>query len=150
VLLLDAGFSQPQLIDLLGRADSEDKSPSPCDPAATLAHFLRKERDITDVAVRTRTSNLWVAPSDVRQGREPLYVDPLVINRCRQRFSVVLVSADTEHSPAAIPLARQCDAAYLVVDLGRTDRQTSFDAMARLERGGVPVLGCIATGAPAA
>ncbi len=68
----------------------------------------------------------------------------------REHYPQVLLSVGSIESRTAIPLARQCDAAYLVVDLGRTGRQAALEALARLELGGVRVLGCVLTGAPAA
>jgi hypothetical protein len=119
-------------------------------PLVSLSELLQNGRSVEDAALATPTRNVWVIPGSPSEGDGTLAIDPLFMNHCKRRYSHVVIAADTANSPITIPLARQCDAAYLVVDLGRSDRQASLDAIVRLKRGGVVVRGCIVTGAPAA
>ena len=72
---------------------------------------------------------------------------PEVVAALRARFSLVLVYAGSATGPHVISLGRRADAAYLEVRLGHTSRQAAADATLRLRQAGVPLRGCILTGA---
>ncbi len=73
-----------------------------------------------------------------------------VLLRCRESYGLVLLDLGFLDAAHVVPIARRCDATYLVVRLGETERQHARTALARLQYAGVPALGCLLSAAPAA
>ncbi len=69
------------------------------------------------------------------------FVDPW-----REHFGLVLVDGGRIDSPLAPVLTRASDATFVYVQLGKSRRQELAAAVARLEKAGGNILGCITTG----
>jgi hypothetical protein len=72
--------------------------------------------------------------------------DSATIARCKRRYRVVLVDGGQVDQPLSVALARQCDAVWLIVELGRTMRDRAVIAAAQLAAQGVKLAGTIVVG----
>jgi Mrp family chromosome partitioning ATPase len=68
-----------------------------------------------------------------------------LLGELRERFAWVLVDAGSVDGPLAEPLARTCDAAYLLVRLGETDSRTARMKARRLIDWDACLFGCVVT-----
>ncbi len=69
-----------------------------------------------------------------------------VVTEWRANYRYAVVAAGATLCPLAGLLARQCDATYLVVQLGAADRQQAVITAQKLTAAGARLLGSIATG----
>ncbi len=82
------------------------------------------------------TARRTIAPVAVRD----------VVTEWRANYRYTVVAAGATLCPLAGLLARQCDATYLVVQLGAADRQQTVITAQKLTAAGARLLGSIATG----
>ncbi len=70
-----------------------------------------------------------------------------LLDSLRRHARLVLVNAPAATACGIDPLAALCEAAYLVVRLGHTPSRATRHAVALLEESGIPLYGCVLTGA---
>lgn len=70
-----------------------------------------------------------------------------LLDSLRRHARLVLVNAPAATAHGIDPLASLCEAAYLVVRLGHTPGRVTRHAVTMLEESGIPLYGCVLTGA---
>lgn len=70
-----------------------------------------------------------------------------LLDSLRRHARLVLVNAPATTAYGIHPLAALCEAVYLVVRLGHTPARATRHAVALLEESGIPLYGCVLTGA---
>lgn len=70
------------------------------------------------------------------------------LSQCRAHYGTVVIDLGHVDATHVVPVARRCDAAYLVVRLGETERARARAALDQLQDAGVQTLGCILASAP--
>jgi Mrp family chromosome partitioning ATPase len=99
----------------------------------------------------THRENLFLMPAGCRLDPDPPSQDILgeLMRTMRDPFDLVIVDAGKADSPWAGPCLTAGDAAYLVVQLGKTDRAQAIRMMASLKARQLSLKGCIVTNSAA-
>ncbi|MCL4195117.1 MAG: CpsD/CapB family tyrosine-protein kinase [Thermoguttaceae bacterium] len=105
-------------------------------------------RDVLRTADGTRLN--IIPRGDVKRRSEP-EIDgnhlPSLLDSLRRHARLVLVNAPATAAYGIHPLAALCEAVYLVVRLGHTPGRATRHAVALLAESGIPLCGCVLTGA---
>ena len=135
VLLVDADFHRPQLA---GRFRVE--------AGQSLADVFLGVAPWEYVIRRTTTPQLSLLPGGPWQATQPLPQDfepGRLLSQIQQSYRFVLVHAASMARAETVWLGRHAEGVYLVIELGRTPRRAAQQAVARLNRCGIRILGCI-------
>jgi len=139
VLLIDADFRRP---DLASRLDA--------DAPVGLADVLMGATTWQQVVRSTDVPRLEVLPGkrfSTPEGRPPemLNLDPL-LQELSDHYQFVLLDTSSLHHREVAPIARCCDAVYLVLRAGQTTRRAARQAARAIESCGGQLLGTVLLG----
>jgi Mrp family chromosome partitioning ATPase len=95
----------------------------------------------------TDDERIWVLPGGGRLDRKGIRQHILLdlVPKIRQQFDIVMVDVGLPDSPLAVPSLTACDCSYLVVRLGRTERESAKRVLATLSERNLAPNGCIIT-----
>ena len=138
-LLIDANFMQPAVAHAMG-----------IDPTAGgLGAFLMGRQTLEAAVCRDDKTDLRVLVPGVEAvvGAEPTPSRlKALLAEARQRFDLIIVdTAPVQQSPDAIAMARLCDATVLVLQAGRTPRETAISVADAFASARVRLAGTVLT-----
>lgn len=137
VLLVDADLARGALSESLEYGQERG-----------LTELLRDENFFADACRPTAVERLSFLPLGLQRHADLSTVSPRlaqVLERFIADFSCVLIDGGRTGDLSVNALARQVDAAYLVVQLGTVETNEAQAALAEFRAAGARVLGCIAT-----
>lgn len=122
-----------------------------CSPSGGADQWLLGIKTLEQVVSPTTWAGLHAVPAgrhrhDIQAVRSAEIEHSLA--SCREAYHTVLIDLGSVDAMHVVPVARRCDATFLIVRLGETPRQHARTALARLQYAGVNALGCILTTAP--
>ena len=150
-LLVDRGAGEVLLVDanlpkrLLSKRFDVEKNPG-------LAEACESDTSWRDLLVVGEDPRLCILPGGGRlsPGKSRKAVVAPMIDQWKERFQVVLVDAGAPDASLVETFSQSCDAIYLVVRLGQTDRKQVQAAIDTLHSLDGPLNGCIVTNTPPA
>jgi Mrp family chromosome partitioning ATPase len=137
VLLVDADLARGALSESLEYGQERG-----------LTELLRDDNFFADACRPTAAERLSFLPLGLQRHADLSTVSPRlaqVLERFIADFSCVLIDGGRTGDLSVNALARQVDAAYLVVQLGTVETNKAQAALAEFRAAGARVLGCIAT-----
>jgi Mrp family chromosome partitioning ATPase len=142
VLLVDANLQSAALSRRLGLAEK----PGLSEVLAKKLHAQAAGLETAMARIRVLPRGVVSAAQNSRRGDEAEW--KTLLGSLKSKYQYVLIDAPGIEQPHCLPLVKASDAAFLVVGLDYTPRETIYEALEVLELQKARVAGCVLTDAP--